>query len=160
VFTADEAWSYRTESKDLGEDAVHLQDWPGIPVEWLESANSVAVDAVIALRAPVNERLEALRKDGAIGKGLDATVSFSGDAAGVEIRALAGLGEWLPEMFIVSQVIVTPAPGAAFAIEAQPCESLGLVRCPRCWRWVEKLHTTEMGVTCPRCVQALETPNR
>ncbi|HEX9641409.1 MAG TPA: isoleucine--tRNA ligase, partial [Candidatus Krumholzibacteria bacterium] len=109
--------------------------------------------------APVNERLEALRKNGTIGKALDAIVTFTGDATGTEIRALAALGEWLPEMFIVSQVTVSPVPGAAFAIEAKPCESLGLVRCPRCWRWVEKLRITEMGETCSRCVEALETPN-
>jgi len=159
VFTADEAWSYGTEAKDLGDDSVHLQDWPEVPVEWLEPANSAAVDAVIALRAPVNEHLEALRKEGTIGKGLDASVTFTGDAAGAEMSALAALGESLPEMFIVSQVTVSPAPGAPFAIETKPCETHGLVRCPRCWRWVEKLHTTEMGETCPRCVEALETPN-
>ncbi|HEY5550987.1 MAG TPA: class I tRNA ligase family protein, partial [Opitutaceae bacterium] len=159
VFTADEAWSYGTEGKELGDDPVHLQDWPAVPVEWLETTSAAAVDAVVALRAPVNEKLEALRKDGTVGKGLDAAVAFTGDAAGGEMRALSALASSLPEMFIVSQVSVTAVPGAPFAIEARPCETLGLVRCPRCWRWVEQLNSTEMGETCPRCVEALESSN-
>jgi isoleucyl-tRNA synthetase len=159
VFTADEAWSFGTGDSEFVDDPVHLQSWPEIPAEWLEPVNAAAVDAVVSLRAPVNERLEVLRKSGAIGKGLDASVAFTGDPSGIEMRALGALTDSLAEMFIVSQVTVTPATGAPFAIEAKTCETMGLVRCPRCWRWVEKLSSTETGETCPRCVEALQLAN-
>jgi isoleucyl-tRNA synthetase len=156
VFTSDEAWSYQTGRKGFADEPIHMQSWPAIPTEWLEPGAADSVDAVVAIRAGVNEKLEALRQSGAIGKALDAAVTLAGDSA--EFKAVASLNGSLPEMFIVSKVTLSPESGAPFAISARPCSELNLHRCPRCWRWVEKLFATPMGDTCPRCVEALEPP--
>ena len=41
------------------------------------------------------------------------------------------------------------------AVAARPAQELGLVRCPRCWRWVPALRPTAHGEVCPRCGEAL-----
>ena len=155
VFTADEAWSYLHGGGEYSDDPVHLQSWPAIPQEWQSNADAQAVDAAVAVRASVNEQLEVLRKAGSIGKSLDAVVTISGDGASEEFKALGSLNGSLAEMFIVSKASIAPEAGAPLAVEATPCAELGLHRCPRCWRWVDELHSTELGPTCPRCVEAL-----
>jgi len=159
VFTSDEAWSFRNTGTELSADSVHLRSWPLAEPEWLEPATAAAVDAVVALRASVNERLEGLRKAGVIGKGLDAAVTLTGDDAAEGASALASMNDSLAEMFIVSQATFTPVPGAPLVVEARPCSELGLHRCPRCWRWVEQLQSTQLGETCSRCAEALESPS-
>ena len=157
VFTSDEAWSFLGSGRELSDSPIHLESWPTVPSEWLDEKNAADIEAVIALRASVNERLEGLRKEGAIGKSLDAAVTLSGDAGSAEMRVLDTLSGSLAEMFIVSKVAVDPRPGAPFAINAVPCSGLGLHRCPRCWRWVEQLHSNTLGDTCPRCTEALNS---
>jgi isoleucyl-tRNA synthetase len=48
----------------------------------------------------------------------------------------------LPELFIVSQVVLNTAPGTTggpVEITVIPASEAGLVRCPRSWRWVPEL---------------------
>ncbi|MFA5058744.1 MAG: class I tRNA ligase family protein, partial [Opitutaceae bacterium] len=155
TFTADEAWSFAAAGVEYTRGSVHLQDWPEAPAVWNEADIDGEVTRLLAVRAAVNERLEALRQAGTIGKALDAAVTFTGAADDPVFRLLEKHRDFLPELFIVSHVGLSPVPGAALAITARHARELDFVRCPRCWRWVPALQSTSHGDLCPRCTTAL-----
>jgi isoleucyl-tRNA synthetase len=157
TFTADEAWAFATTGKEYGDDSIHLQDWPVAPADWRNAAVESDLGALLKLRAQVNERLEPLRQAGTIGKSLDAIVTLTGAPDGPLFAGLEKHRDFLPELFIVSHVIVVPQPGAALDLTAQPAREHGLVRCPRCWRWVPTLTQSTHGEVCPRCQEALNS---
>jgi isoleucyl-tRNA synthetase len=153
-FTADEAWSFATAGTEYSDDSIHLQDWPLAPAEWTNPEVEHDMDALLKARAAVNEALEPARQSGKIGKGLDAVVSLSGAAEDDQFSVLQRQRAFLPELFIVSDVVLAPAPGA-LRVEVLTGESQGRHRCPRCWRWVPALQSTAKGEVCPRCAEAL-----
>ncbi len=157
TFTADEAWSYATSGKEYGDDSVHLQDWPEAPAEWTDAALDAEFAALLKLRAKVTETLEPLRQAGTIGKSLDAVLRFTAAADDAEFAVLQKHRESLAEFFIVSLVTLEPQAGAALGITANHAREAGLVRCPRCWRWVPALSATPHGEVCPRCADALNS---
>ena len=154
-FTTDEAWTYAVARAEFTAGSVHLQDWPVPPAAWTHEGIDAEVAQLLTVRAAVNEKLEALRQAGAIGKALDAAVSLTGGTAA--LRLLEKHRDFLPELFIVSHVTLAAAPDAdaPLAISARHARELGFVRCPRCWRWVPALQPTSLGDTCPRCAAAL-----
>jgi len=154
-FTTDEAWSYATARAEFSNDSVHLQDWPTAPDEWTNPEIETDVAALLQTRTQVNETIEPLRASGRIGKSLDAAVALAGAAADPAFRILEKHRDFLPELFIVSHVSLGPG-SAPTAASARPCSEIGLVRCPRCWRWVPGLERAELGEVCPRCAEALQ----
>jgi len=154
-FTTDEAWSFAVAGTEFTAGSVHLQDWPAPPAAWTQEGVDAEVAQLLIVRTAVNERLEALRQAGTIGKALDAAVTIAGGAAA--LRLLEKHRDFLPELFIVSHVSLAPGPdaGAPLTISARHARELGYVRCPRCWRWVPALQPTALGDTCPRCATAL-----
>jgi isoleucyl-tRNA synthetase len=104
----------------------------------------------------VNEAIEPQRAAGKLGKSLDAGIELSSSNDTPTFQALDKHRSFLPELFIVSHVGLGSAKGADFNVTVRPCNELGLVRCPRCWRWVPGLETTAHGDTCPRCAEALK----
>jgi isoleucyl-tRNA synthetase len=158
TFTCDEAWSYATTGKEFTDGSVHLEDWPVIPEGWLHPVVDTEVAALLRVRAQVNEAIEPQRAAGRLGKSLDAAITLTPPAAGDGASLAALLArhrEFLPELFIVSQVALAPVAGESLQVAVRPCSELGLVRCPRCWRWVPALQSTAQGDTCPRCATAL-----
>jgi isoleucyl-tRNA synthetase len=109
------------------------------------------------VRAKVNEAIEPLRAGGRIGKSLDASVTILVPDGDPVREALLGHRDSLAEIFIVSEARVeAPAePGDPFGVQARPCSEAGLVRCPRCWRWVPALVPSKIAEVCPRCAEAL-----
>jgi isoleucyl-tRNA synthetase len=157
TFTADEAWSYVTAKTEYGADSVHLQDWPVAPAEWTDTAVDADVAALLKVRAQVTEAIEPLRAAGKLGKSLDAAVTLATDAADPHSAALERHRDFLPELFIVSEVTVTPSAGQPAGVGIKPCEELGRTRCPRCWRWVPALVSCAPHPDlCPRCAGALK----
>ena len=154
-FTTDEAWSFATARTEYADGSVHLQDWPVAPSDWINPGIEADVSRLLALRVAVNERLEALRQGGTIGKSLDAAITFTGAPDHPDYRLLEKHRDFLPELFIVSHVILIPGPDGSPAISARPARELGYVRCPRCWRRVPVLQPTAHGELCPRCAAAL-----
>jgi isoleucyl-tRNA synthetase len=152
--TADEAWSFATEKQEFIDDSVHLQDWPVAPDAWVNPALEGEVAELLRVRAIVNEALEPARQAGKIGKSLEASVVLTCARDAETFRVLEKHRDFLPELFIVSQVILAPASGA-LQVDVRPCAESGHVRCPRCWRWVPALQVSEHGDICPRCAEAL-----
>ncbi len=174
TFTADEAWCHAHFKTDLAPDSasapqvsglspqvsvppsVHLSDWPVADAAWTDPALDADFTALLSIRAKVNEALEPLRQAGQLGKSLDAAVTLE-VAGGDPLDAVLRRHEaFLPELFIVSHVILAETPATQpIAVSARPASELGYVRCPRCWRWVPALETTDQGDVCPRCAEAI-----
>lgn len=117
--------------------------------------------ARMLIRQEVNRAIEPKRKDGVIGKPLDARVTLFGD-----VEELFDLDDFDPrEFFIVSDVAVGAAQDApADAVKAEEVEGLSIVvesapgeKCERCWRISTELGTDpEHPTTCPRCAEVLK----
>jgi isoleucyl-tRNA synthetase len=158
TFTADEAWSFATSNTEYIEDSVHLQDWPVAPTAWTNAEIEADVAVLLKARALANEAIEPHRAAGKLGKSLDAALTLTGATDDTTFKVLEKHRDFLPELFIVSHVSLSPAPaGTTLTIHVRHCEELGYKRCPRCWRWVPALETTGQGEVCPRCAEALKT---
>jgi len=155
AFTTDEAWAFGTAGVEFSPDSVHLQNWPAAPAAWNHPEVDSEVSALLKVRALVNEAIEPARQAGRIGKSLDAAISLATTADDPLHGILEKHRDFLPELFIVSQVSLTTAPAGPLAVVVRHCEELGYVRCPRCWRWVPALQTSSHGDVCPRCAEAL-----
>ena len=114
-------------------------------------------DKLIALRTDVNAVLEEKRAAKAIGKSLEARVTLCpDDEAKADMDALDGLD--LAELFIVSDVEITAAPGPDarkgenFPHIAVAADVAPGVKCPRCW-----VHSTAADADglCPRCARVV-----
>jgi isoleucyl-tRNA synthetase len=157
-FTTDEAWAYATCGAEYGEGSVHLQDWPAPPEAWTQSGLSEEWDALLRVRARVNEVIEPRRAAGELGKALDAAITLKVPADDPVRAVLERHRERLAELFIVSVARVEAGSGP-LSIEVRHCRSLGHLRCPRCWRWVPALEATPRGDVCLRCSAALKQGN-
>ncbi|MDP1581151.1 MAG: class I tRNA ligase family protein, partial [Candidatus Didemnitutus sp.] len=157
TFTTDEAWSYAIAGQEYTSDSIHLQDWPVAPAEWSDAALDAEFSALLKLRVKVTENLEPLRQAGTIGKSLDAVLTFNGAASDTAFAVLQKHASFLPEFFIVSRVNLEATAEGALAIKATHAREAGLVRCPRCWRWVPAITSTPHGEICLRCADALNS---
>ena len=174
TFTADEAWCHGHFKADFAPGSasavglnvssssaapapsVHLADWPVAPAAWTDETLAHDFAELLKVRAKVNETLEPLRQAGKLGKSLDASVTIE-VASSDPLDAILRRHElFLPELLIVSHVVLAETPAdTPFAATARPCEELGYVRCPRCWRWVPALQTAGDHEVCPRCAEAI-----
>ena len=156
TFTADEAWSFGVHKAEYADDSVHLQSWPEVPAAWRSAELAAEFDQLLAFRAKVNEKLEALRQSGEIGKGLDAAVQLTGAGEDAAFQLLAKHRDSLAELFIVSRVELVAGPAPAPGQISIVATVAGGERCPRCWRWLPALVPTPIhGAVCPRCAEAL-----
>jgi len=156
-FTADEAWAYGEENRDFTENSVHLQDWPEAPAEWTDPKLSNEIEALLEFRDEVNDHLEVCRQKKEIGKSLDATVKIRGKFDDPTFVRLTDYEPFLPELFIVSDVVLDSQETGPISISASHAEG---DRCQRCWRWVPELSEIAEGVeVCPRCLEAIKPDN-
>ena len=127
-FTTDEAWRER-----YGDEAcVHFETFTSVP--------EVAVDTVqwqglLALRDSVNAELEKLRSGGGIGANSEASVWTAEDCPAELVREVCG----------VSKV----TKGDSLKVAKHDGH-----KCPRCWRFWDKLETSGL---CLRCDEAVAT---
>ena len=162
-FTADEVWeNLPGPHEDLGVftaewyDALTPYDNSDIPPEvW---------DLLEQVRTEVTRTLEGLRKNGAIGSGLDAEVTIYADEELIE--KLEVISEELRFVLITSEATLAPlseAPGADtiavgsehyFQVQARTSE---YSKCVRCWH-----HRPDVGADkvhpelCGRCIDNIE----
>ncbi|CCH47631.1 isoleucine--tRNA ligase [Pseudodesulfovibrio piezophilus] len=140
------ALRYSPDSVDLKES--ELADW----------------EKLTMIRSVVNKAIEPNRKNGVVGKSLDAQVTLY---ASEDIHRLI-YSETLDEQefFIVSKVIMAhleDAPTDAYEDEEVPelkvsVEAAPGGKCERCWRITEELGTDpSFPDACPRCSQVLKT---
>jgi isoleucyl-tRNA synthetase len=133
-----------------------LQDWPAIPVGWRDAGIESDMSTLLQLRTKVNETLEPLRQAGTIGKALDAVLTVTSTADDPNLVIAEKHRNFLPELFIVSHVTLVTQAASSLNLVARHAREEGLVRCPRCWRWVATLTPSTGGEICPRCAEALQ----
>ena len=157
TFTADEAWAYATTKTEFTADPIHLQNWPETHATWTDPQLDADMAALLKVRAKVNEAIEPLRAAGKLGKSLDAVITLAVVPTDPLRTILEKHCEFLPELFIVSHVLIQDGTNPTVDVSVSHGEEFGYVRCPRCWRWVPSLETTGHGDICPRCVTALNS---
>jgi isoleucyl-tRNA synthetase len=148
-FTAEEAWKVLT-ARTGG--TIFTETFAALPEVPDEAALVERWNALRAIRAEVQKRLEELREKGAIGSSLQADVDLR--AAGGKAALLQSLGNDLRFVLITSQARVTPV--ASEAEEAVVVTPSRATKCERCWHWrddvgLEREHPT----LCGRCTSNL-----
>ncbi|HZZ58069.1 MAG TPA: isoleucine--tRNA ligase [Opitutaceae bacterium] len=159
VFTADEVWSFAVAGAEYTDGSVHAQDWPEPPANWSDAGVQADMAALLRIRSLVTGAIEPLRAGGRLGKSLDAHVTLAAAPGSPDSAVLERHREFLPELFIVSDVSLEDSDAASsdtpVGVAVAPASERGYVRCPRCLRWVPALETTDRGATCPRCRDVL-----
>ncbi|MFP5228876.1 MAG: class I tRNA ligase family protein, partial [Acidobacteriota bacterium] len=148
TFTSDEVWQYLPAMSDRPA-SVHLALFPN--ADKLGSADEELLrnwSELLAFRNEVLQRLEGLRKEGQIGKGLGARLDIS--AAGRLYNTMKTVGPELKEVFNVSQVLLTQMSGdTGLAFTVAPAAG---TRCARCWNYYpddSPLHVRQVSPTTP-----------
>ena len=168
-FTADEVWTY---IPGRGKpESVHLVTLPDERGEWVNERLGTDWDRLLEVRGEVSRALESARKQGLIGKGVDAVLYVVSAPEEQWRPLLAGKGEaLLTTLFNVSAVRLTAPPpaGAGVAYESQdipglvlavvPAQRLGWKKCERCWTWSPEVGADARHPTlCERCLPVILT---
>ncbi|MBI2931064.1 MAG: isoleucine--tRNA ligase [Planctomycetes bacterium] len=151
--TCEEVWEHLPGSKEAG--SVHLALWPARPIP--DAALLAKFEKLLRARDEVNRRLERLRAAGEIGKSLEAQVEIHAQDADLQAALLSAN---LEELFIVSQVIVMPAP---IGEESEAFKGLHVrvkksphAKCERCWALRPTVgRNAEHPTLCARCAAAI-----
>jgi isoleucyl-tRNA synthetase len=119
---------------------------------------------LLELRGEVSRALEAVRKQGRIGKAIDAVLYVTSAPEEQWRPLLAAKGEaLLATLFNVSAVrLAEPPPARGVAYESQdipgltlevvPAEALGWRKCARCWTWSPRVgEDAAHPALCERC---------
>jgi isoleucyl-tRNA synthetase len=150
VFTADEIWE-SLPAIDGRPTSVHIAELPsaggkrdlGLAARW---------DQLFSIREEVMRALEDARVARLIGGALEAAVDIT--ASGQTYELLAGYGDDLRYVFIVSQVTLTQADTGELSITVRRADGH---KCERCWNYSTHVgESTRYPTVCERCVEALE----
>jgi isoleucyl-tRNA synthetase len=155
VFTAEEAWGYRSAATVAGvaeagpgsptpaTNSVHLQLFPETDDRMRDLAASQQIDQLLRLRGVIAQALEKARQEKLIGNSLEARVTLKCD------RKLIGAisKEELEEFFILSDLIIEDATEPSATVEKTP-----FAKCARCWRHRESVgQSSAHPDLCDRC---------
>ena len=160
-FTAEEVWSCLPTAEKEAE-SVHLTQFPDFELPLADEELDQRWTVLLALRAEVTKALEQARRSQLIGNPLDARVILLlPDSLKPAINPYV---EFLPTLFIVSQVEIYPEtgplegfcsselPGLTIRIEKASGE-----KCERCWNFRTEVGSIpEHPTICSRCHQAIK----
>jgi len=105
--------------------------------------------AIRAVRADVQKKIEAVRSAGGVGSSLQAEVEIKATSETCDL--LASLGDDLKFVLICSKATVVPAAETEIIVTPSPNE-----KCARCWHWREDVgHDTAHPELCGRCTSNL-----
>ncbi len=131
-FTTDEAWRER-----YGDEAcVHMERYQTVPEVKVDAARW---ESLFATRDAVNSELEKLRAAGGIGANTEAAVTLA------EMDAAAEL---------VREVLGVSTVSKGFDLQATKHDGH---KCPRCWRYHDKLEESGLCLRCDEAVAERKT---
>ena len=165
VFTSEEVWKLMPRAASDPE-SIHMTLFPG-PEEFeraLDETRAKDWDRLLAVREEVLKVLEPLRAAKTISANLEARVSLT--ASGDLLAILQKQLQYLPALFIVSQVELQP--GAGNGAPSTGIEGLEIraerahgKKCERCWNYsIHVGESAEYPTLCERCLAALEEIDR
>lgn len=158
VHTTDEVWQGMAE----GLESVHLALWPELPDEWNDTQLMEKWEQLLRVRSEVTRCIERAREEDLVGNSLQASVTLHAEA-----DDLAGFLEKnlqaLPQLFIVSEVMLTQTPpkGSAPGVDLpglhSAVEKCAHPKCERCWNYRESVgKNSDHPAICARCVEQLK----
>ena len=155
TFTADEAWAYLHGNSDFGyKNPIHLESFPEVNPQWTDASLSKDFVELFKLREQVQAELEKARQQKMIGQSLDAQVVLTFPQNHPWAELIRRYKAELPEYFIVSAVHIVESATEQLVITVKHADG---VRCPRTWRWVDKLVDVEgFGPVSERCAEVLK----
>jgi isoleucyl-tRNA synthetase len=169
TFTAEEVWGHIPGAGKP--DSVHVTTFPEERGEWANERLAAEWDRLLEVRGEVSRALEAARKAGKIGKGIDAVVFVTSAPEEQWRPLLATKGETLlATLFNVSGVRLAGAPPAGhatafesaeipgLALAVVPAKALGWKKCERCWLWTARVgEDAEHPTLCERCAPVVRS---
>ena len=165
AFTAEEVYGYLPITEKKKTIFVDNFNQEATPNEWINEKIRSDWNEISGIRNVVLKALEQKRMNKEIGNALEAQVTLFTNSQ--EIFELLKKHEVvLADVFIVSKVrlaMVDKIPDESEC--SQEYKNLGVmvekingVKCPRCWRYVEKFDDREgLSEVCSRCVEAIRT---
>lgn len=157
-FTTEEAWEYLPGEK---EESVFLSSWPELNPLHENASIKRDFELLMNVRENVLLVIERARKDEKIlNDRLEARVSIKTEDAEVS-SVLHKYRQYLPELFIVSQVVLSEdrAQGVRETfdnMEINVSHATGQ-KCQRCWNWHDETGKDERHPSlCPKCVAVIE----
>jgi isoleucyl-tRNA synthetase len=167
VHTAEEAWTHfralgGAEGPDALPDSVHLALLPEPDAALADPAGDARWERLLKVRGDANREIEKLRKDGKIGKSLEAAVTLH--TTDPELKALlVGFGPTeLGTVLMVSSVTLSDSAGEGFVAAADtPGLSVKAVpasgpKCVRCWNIRSDVGSVAKHPTlCKRCADVV-----
>jgi len=139
-FTAEEIWQ---SAKDRPAESVFLSDFPVADESLIDAELESRWEKLIGIRNEVLKALELKRAEKFIGNSLEAKVKLY--AAGATFALLGQYRDFLPALFIVSQVELMPEGAFPAGPEVYLPEGVGELgvlveraegeKCERCWNW-------------------------
>lgn len=149
AFTAEEVW------KDVPAfhgkpESVHLSEINSVPDGFLSEEDRGHWEKLAQYREAVLKLMEEARQRKEIGSSLEATVVF--EFAPAEEATVRRFEEFLPNLFIASQVQLKPAASTTFSVVPAAGR-----KCQRCWQ-IREDATSRGGqeVVCARCAGVLD----
>lgn len=160
-FTTEETWQYLPKKADMPTASIQLMPWPEARPERFDNVLEEKWAQFIQIRSSITKILEGARRDKTIGHSLDALVKLY--ATGETYAALKAVEAQLPNLLIVSQVVLTEgdAPEAKVTdiaqLKIQVAAAVGH-KCERCWIYSEEVgRDAEYPTLCPRCATVIKT---
>lgn len=154
-FTADEVWPLLP-AIEAREGSVHLALFPDLADIVPGSMSALEGDwaRLLELRAASMLQLEAARKTGQIGKGLEAVLVI--DATADDAVLLRRYEPFLPELMGVSSVeLRADQQATSTMIEVKLAREMA-TKCERCWRYTQDVGSErQYPSVCLRCAEAL-----
>jgi isoleucyl-tRNA synthetase len=148
AFTADEAWEY-VPGKTV--DSAHRLVWQPVGLKRPE-AERATWKALFELRELALPELEKARQAKAIGKALEAKLTFTGSSPA--LGAASANPDALRELLNVSQLEIKPQGDAGFTPLVSKAAG---EKCERCWHWETDVGShPEHPTICARCVKAVQ----
>ncbi len=148
TFTANEIWQSMPHAKTDDCRHVMLNDLPQ-PKAVEKDEEEEKWDKLFDLRDDVMKALEEARADKLIGKSLEAKLTLT--ASGEIYDLLAGFGDTLKTVYIVSQVELVRGDGEGIGVKVSLADGQ---KCDRCWmRTTDGEDTQDGGHLCARCVR-------
>ncbi len=148
--TAEEVWRALPGSR---ETSVHLAYFPDQLAEWRDEALEDRWRRLLAIRATVNQALEAARQRKDIGSALAAHVLIR--AAGHDADLLDRYRDDLPMIFLTSSVAVERVSAGEVSVDVDKAAG---EKCPRCWRVVPgvvAINDEDGSTLCERCADVI-----
>ncbi len=157
-FTAEEAWENLPGNK---EESIFLSNWPSINVVYDNIEIKRDFSSLLSVRDKVLLLIEKARKEEQIlSDRLEARVHILNCESDVR-STLEKYWKFLPELFIVSQVVFDESPSSDNVQESFDGIKIAIThakgkKCQRCWIWDEHVgDDPEHKELCPKCLKVI-----